>query len=187
VQQAAAGRPPGRIGRVTTYDLVTEVTEDDDRALFEVYDAVFGDQPDYVAWRSGVWRRHAVREGFRLVRAYDGDRLVGFGYGYTGERGQWWTDQVATRLGHVVAAEWLGGHFELVSIGVLDRSRGTGVGRGLLERLTQGLPHDRWLLMTTAHADDPARHLYARAGWEVIGPGLRHDQVVMGRRRTTDS
>ena len=37
--------------------------------------------------------------------------------------------------------------------------------------------------MTTADADDPARRLYARAGWEVIGPGLRDGQVVMGRRR----
>jgi hypothetical protein len=41
--------------------------------------------------------------------------------------------------------------------------------------------------MTTADADDPARHLYARAGWEVVGPGLRDDQVVMARRRVTDT
>ena len=82
-----------------------------------------------------------------------------------------------------LAGEWLGGHFELVSIGVLDRVRGTGVGRTLLDRLTEGLPQERWVLMTTADADDPARRLYARAGWEVIGPGLRDGQVVMGRRR----
>ena len=37
-----------------------------------------------------------------------------------------------------LAEEWLGGHFELVSIGVLDRVRGTGVGRTLLDRLTEG-------------------------------------------------
>jgi hypothetical protein len=38
--------------------------------------------------------------------------------------------------------------------------------------------------MTTADADDPTRRLYARAGWEVIGPGLRDGQVVMGKRST---
>jgi len=168
---------------VTSYDLVTRVTEADTGELWQVYDAVFGDQPDQTAWRTGVWDRHAAREGFRLARAYDGARLVGFAYGYTGRRGQWWTEQAVTVLGPDVAQEWLGGHFELVSIGVLETARARGVGRALLERLTDDLPHERWVLMTTGDAEDPARHLYARAGWKVIGPGLRDGQVILGRRR----
>ena len=168
---------------MTTYHVVTEASEDDGREVFGVYDAVFGDQPDQTAWRTGVWDRHAAREGFRLARAYDGARLVGFAYGYTGRRGQWWTEQAVTVLGPDVAQEWLGGHFELVSIGVLETARARGVGRALLERLTDDLPHERWVLMTTGDAEDPARHLYARAGWEVIGPGLRDGQVILGRRR----
>ena len=167
--------------------MVTEVTEAGSRSVFEVYDAAFGDQPDYAAWRRGIWDRHAARDGFRLARAHDGERLVGFAYGYTGEHGQWWTDQAAALLDVEVAEEWLGGHFELVSIGVLDAVRGQGVGRALLTGLTEGLPQERWVLMTTADASDPARHLYARAGWQVIGPGLRDGQVVMGRRRATDT
>jgi ribosomal protein S18 acetylase RimI-like enzyme len=172
---------------VTTYDLVTQVGDADAREVFGVYDAVFGDQPDHAAWRSGIWDRHVARRGFRLARAYDAERLVGFGYGYTGERGQWWTDQAARVLPVEVAEEWLGGHFELVSIGVLADSRGSGVAGALLDRLTESLPHEHRVLMTTADAEDPARHLYARAGWEVIGPGLRDGQVVMGRRRPTDT
>jgi GNAT superfamily N-acetyltransferase len=86
-----------------------------------------------------------------------------------------------------VADTWLGGHFELVSIGVLDDARRGGVGRVLLDRLTDELAHERWVLMTTGDANDPARHHYARAGWEVIGPGLRDGQVVMGRLRVTDT
>jgi len=184
-QEGGIGGCPGtgRIGGVSTYDLATGVGEDESRAVFEVYDAVFGDQPDYAAWRRGVWDRHTARDGFRLVRAHDDQHLVGFAYGYTGERGQWWTDQVARVLAPGSADEWLGGHFEVVSIGVLEAARGKGVGTALLERLTADLAHARWLLMTTADTDDPARHLYARAGWEVIGPGLRDGQVVMARRR----
>ena len=39
---------------------------------------------------------HARRDGFRLVAAlgYE-DAVRGFGYGYTGQHGQWWSDHVA--------------------------------------------------------------------------------------------
>jgi ribosomal protein S18 acetylase RimI-like enzyme len=173
---------------MTSYDLVTEATDDDAEELWPVYLELFGDPTDYGVWRAEVWDRHVRRSGFRLARAYDddpaaGQRLVGFGYGYTGERGQWWTDQAAAVLDPRVADAWLGGHFELVSIGVLPGARGRGHGAGLMRVLTGGLPQERWVLMTTADPDDPARHLYAREGWQVIGPGLRDGQVVMGRRR----
>jgi ribosomal protein S18 acetylase RimI-like enzyme len=172
---------------VTTYDVVTAVTEEDTDELWPVYDAVFGDAPDYAGWRAGMWDRHAARPGFRLARAYEGRRLVGFAYGYTGEHGQWWTDQAAQVLAPEVAEAWLGGHFELVSLGVLETGRRQGVGTALLRAVTDGLPHERWVLMTTDDDEDPARHLYAREGWQVIGPGLRDGQVTMGRRRPTGS
>src|SRR4051812_2519184 len=96
------------------------VSESDLAALWPVYDAIFGDHPDIETWRTSVADKHFDRPGFRIARAYDEDRLVGFGYGYTGEPGQWWTDNAAEALGPEVAVAWLGGHFELVSIGVVD-------------------------------------------------------------------
>jgi ribosomal protein S18 acetylase RimI-like enzyme len=167
----------------TSYDLVTSVTQDDGREVFAVYDEVFGDQPDQTAWRRDVWDRHARREGFRVARAHARGRLLGFAYGYTGAAGHWWTDQASRVLGPVVAGAWLGGHFELVSIGVRADARRRGTGQSLMELLCDGLPQQRWVLMTTADADDPARRLYARLRWEVLGPGLRDGQVIMGRRR----
>jgi ribosomal protein S18 acetylase RimI-like enzyme len=176
---------------VTSYDVVASVGEAEILELWAVYDAVFGDYGDIDVWRQRTWDLHAAREGFRLARAresVDGqDRLVGFAYGYTGEHGQWWTDRAAEVLDPGVAAEWLGGHFELVSLGVLGPARGRGVGGALLRTLTEGLPHNRWILMTTSDADDPARHLYAREGWQMVGPGLRDGQVTLGRRRPTGS
>jgi ribosomal protein S18 acetylase RimI-like enzyme len=162
---------------------VPSVTVADTVELWPVYDAVFGDHPSYDAWRDEVWDRHAVREGFRLARVRHGGELVGFAYGYTGQRGQWWTDHVAEVLDPEVAEEWLGGHFELVSIGVRPEARGQGLGSRLLEGLTDGLPHERWLLTTTGDAEDPARRLYARHGWAVLGPGIGERTVVMGRLR----
>lgn len=154
--------------------------------LWPAYDAVFGDQPDEVTWRAEVWDRHLAREGFRLavLIAIDG-RVLGFAYGYTGEHGQWWTDQVARTLAPDVAEEWLGGHFELVSIGVLDQARGRGHGATLLRAVTDGLPHERRLLMTTADSSDPARRLYAADGWRVLGQGVGDHTVVLGRRQVS--
>lgn len=155
----------------------------DPSLLWPVYDAVFGDQPDEQTWRAGAWDRHAARDGFRLARAFDGASVVGFAYGYTGERGQWWTDHAAAVLEPEVAASWLGGHFELVSLGVLAASRQNGIGRGLLRVLQDAATHERMVLQTAADPDDPARRLYGSEGWQVLGPGVGAATVVMGRRR----
>jgi ribosomal protein S18 acetylase RimI-like enzyme len=149
-------------------------------ALWPVYRAIFDDYPDVESWRSSVWDRHVVRAGFRLARAYDGDRLAGFAYGYTGESGQWWTDNARRVLAPEVAEAWLGGHFELVSLGVVPGHRRAGLGRRLMRALLAGLGHDRRLLMTTADPADPARRLYAAEGWQVIGPGIGDATVIMG-------
>lgn len=162
------------------------VTEADGHMVWPVYDSVFGDHPNYQTWRGAVWDRHTVRAGFRLARAYDDATLVGFAYGYTGEHGQWWTDKAREVLDPPIAAAWLGGHFEVVSIGVVDTARCAGIGRRLMQILTECLPRDRLLLMTTSDPSDAARRLYASEGWHVIGPGIGDATVIMGKR-TTDA
>jgi ribosomal protein S18 acetylase RimI-like enzyme len=157
-------------------------TEADGAAVWVVYESVFGDYSDYPAWREAVWERHSARRGFRLARAYDGQVLVGFAYGYTGESGQWWTDNARKVLEPQVGQTWLGGHFELVSIGVVDAARRRGIGRELMHLLLGGLPHDRLLLMTTSDPSYPARRLYASEGWRVLGTGIGDATVIMGRR-----
>ncbi|HXH78357.1 GNAT family N-acetyltransferase [Nocardioides sp.] len=162
-------------------DVVSTVTQADTAAVWTVYDDVFGDTA-YDDWLVSPWGRHTARAGFRLARGFVADELVGFAYGYTGERGQWWSDAAASVLAPDVADSWIGGHFEAVSLGVLPAHRGHGLGDALLSALTADLPHARLVLMTTADPDDPARRLYARTGWRVLGPGLEPHQAIMGRR-----
>lgn len=119
------------------------------------------------------------------MRLGDTRRPTGTAYGYTSESGQWWTDTAAGVLHPAVARDWLGGHFELVSIGVAAAARGSGAGRLLMGAVTEGLMRSRWLLMTTADPNDPARRLYRSAGWAVVGPGPTPEKVVMGRVRPT--
>ena len=168
--------------------LVTHsATPHDAAELWPVYASVFGDYADHQTWREAVWDKHSVRSGFRLARAWDGDALIGFAYGYTGHDGQWWTDNARKVLGPHVAEVWLGGHFELVSIGVLAAVRRRSVGRSLMRSLLNDLPHERMLLMTSCDSADPARRLYASDGWHVLGSGIGHDTVIMGRRATDDA
>jgi len=67
---------------------VCEVAELDSEIL-EVWTAVFGEIEDADEWRASVWDRHRSRAGFRLVTAREEDELLGFAWGYTGERGQY--------------------------------------------------------------------------------------------------
>jgi GNAT superfamily N-acetyltransferase len=148
-------------------------------AVFDVYDAVFGDAPDEAEWRSSTYDRHVARDGFRLVAALDEAALVGFAYGYVGARGQYWPDRVADALGEAVAADWLGGHFEFVELAVLPAHRGRGLGTALHDALLLDAPGDRAMLSTADDPADPAVKLYVSRGWRRLG-NLTPDVQVMG-------
>ena len=169
------------------FSLSDAVDADDTDAVWSVYDAVFGDFSDEDTWRAAVWDKHTARNGFRIARAHEGEVLVGFAYGYTGDKGQWWTDRAFETLGPEVAEAWLGGHFELVSLGVLGSRRGRGIGRKLMRTVLDGLRHEVSVLMTSSEAADPARRLYAAEGWHVLGPGIREGTVIMGVRLVEDA
>ena len=163
--------------RVETWSLARARDEAD--AVFAVYHAVFGDVPDVAEWRLTTYERHVNRRGFRLVAGVDGEALVGFAYGYVGERGQYWSDRVAAVLPAEVVEEWVGEHFEFVELGVLPSHRGQGLGRRLHDALMDGAPGDRALLGTADDPHDPAVRLYRARGWRKLG-NLEPDVQVMG-------
>ena len=127
--------------------------------------------------------RHAGRpSGWSLVR--EAGAVRGFGYGFTGEHGMWWTERLtetAPADSRPLLDAWLGGHFEVVAPrrrpgGTGPRLRTLAPGRGLL----LDLPHERALLSTYA-ADRPAPRLYARLGWQPLVRGvLDGDSDVWG-------
>lgn len=146
--------------------------------VLAVWSAVFGPVPDPDEWRASPWDRHRARTGFRLTVARAGAELIGFAWGYTGERGQYWSDRVASETGSLLDG-WIGGHFEFVELALRPEARGTGLGRRLHDAILDGLPHRHALLETTADPDDPAVRLYSSRGWTslaLIGEGRQ----VMG-------
>lgn len=149
--------------------------------IWPVYDEVFGDRASEREWRETTFDRHCARRAFRLDAAFDGDAVVGFAYGYVGERGEYWPDRAAAALGDELAAAWVGGHFEFVELAVRAAHRRRGIGGALHDALMTGPPSDRALLSTDDGDDSPAVDLYRSRGWQrltMLEPGVQ----VMGLR-----
>lgn len=150
-------------------------------SVWRCYDEVFGDIVDYATWRSELFERHAGRDGYRLAAAINDDQVIGFAWGYVGQRGQYWSDLVSDALPSEVVAQWVGDHFEFVELAVLPEHRGSGLGQALHDRLLDGVKR-RCLLSTSDDPDDPAVRLYTRSGWRKLGI-LRPGAQVMGLDR----
>ena len=125
---------------------------------------------------------HAARDDFKLVVARSEEDVVGFAYGFTGQRGQWWSDRIAAAISPELAAEWIGGHFEVVELAVDPAAQRNGLGTALMDALMTGLPHRRALL-TTYVDDRPAPRLYRRMGWQVLVPDLGWGSALYGMDR----
>ncbi len=84
---------PAETGGVTTFALhdAAAAAEHAD-GVWRLYDAVFGDFSSRESWEEELWNRHRGRDGFRLATAYDDGTLLGFGWSYVGEHGQYWPD-----------------------------------------------------------------------------------------------
>jgi ribosomal protein S18 acetylase RimI-like enzyme len=151
--------------------------------VWRLYDAVFGDFSSRETWVEELWDPHRGRDGFRLATAYDrsgeGGSLLGFGWCYVGERGQFWPDLVVSTLPREVTDAWVGGHLEVVELAVDPEARGRGVGGRLLDLMTASRGGRRGLLGTSPDDADPAVRLYRSRGWVRIGL-LAEDVQVMG-------
>jgi ribosomal protein S18 acetylase RimI-like enzyme len=155
-----------------------------------IYGAAMGYDQAVVAGRYGYAVQHTERAGFRAVGAFveegDGDRLVGFGYGYVVAPGQWWHDQVRAALDRRTAKRWLPGAFEVCELHVHPDHQSRGLGRQLLHALVAGTPQEVALL-STPDADTKAFRLYHADGFVDLArghhfPGDSRPFAILGAR-----
>jgi len=132
--------------------------------------------PTHVDGFRDALHRHVGRSGYVGFGASVGGRLVGFTYGYTTGRKQWWHEQVRTALGPL-ADHWLADAFEYVELAIDPRYRRLGVGRRLHDTLLAGQPHPRAVL-STIEAVTAGRRLYESAGWMVLRRGFRFEKTA---------
>jgi ribosomal protein S18 acetylase RimI-like enzyme len=154
--------------------------------LRDVHRAALGAGALSDEWANDRLPRHAERDDFVFLAALADDAVVGFGYGYTGEYGQWWTDHVSRSLSPAQRAEWLEPpHFEIVELHVRPARQRGGIGSRLLAQLLTRQPHDRALL-STQKSSRKARSFYAKNAWHELaeadfGPGYP-PYLVLGKR-----
>lgn len=154
--------------------------------LRDVHRAALGAGALSEEWAMTRLPRHVERDGFVFLVVREGSAVVGFGYGYTGAYGQWWTDRVARALTPAQREEWLDGpHFEVVELHVRPSAQRRGIGSTLLAQLLSRQPHRRAVLTTQASARS-ARRFYAKNGWVELAQvdfGRGYPQyVALGRR-----
>jgi ribosomal protein S18 acetylase RimI-like enzyme len=139
------------------------------------------------AQRAVTARRHIRHHGFTCRAALAPDNtLLGFGYGYTTEPGQWWHDLVRRAMTDDQAVQWLANSFELSELHVLPEYQGQGIGRELLIDLAGAVDHHT-MLLSTPDAETRAFRLYRSLGFvdlarNYLFPGDARAFAVLGAR-----
>lgn len=161
--------------------ITTDVRDD----LARVYLAAYGDatlpesQLDAENFATVTLKRHSKRAGFRLVLSWTDGAVSGYGYGFTGKRGQFWSDWLAGTVPADIVETWVGDHFELVDMVVDPAFRGNGIAGILHDQLVDGLPHERALLATVP-GDGAAPRLYEGRGWQVVAAEIDGAKALYG-------
>lgn len=112
--------------------------------------------------------KHAGYEGFKGVKAKnnEGD-LIGFTYGYTSLRGQFYHEKLLLQLSEDDASNWLADCFEYVELAVHPNYKQNGIASTLHDMLLDNIPLNTAIL-TTGIKNTPAINLYKKKGWHVI-------------------
>jgi len=146
--------------------------------------------------RRELMRRHAGYPAFKALQARasvsgqaQGPRpVLGFSYGFHGQRGQWWYDAVSSALsraiGPALTASWLADCIEVAEVHVRKDQQRCGIGTRLLTGLVAARP-ERTALLSTPDRDSTARRLYRRMGFRDLltgynFPGGSPPYAVMG-------
>ncbi|CAM01039.1 acetyltransferase (GNAT) family protein [Saccharopolyspora erythraea NRRL 2338] len=158
------------------HDRVAELSADQLRQrlgeAIEIYVNAMGYPPSTAQQRAPMWSAHMLRPGWRCVGAFnERDELVGIGYGYLGNSGQWWHEQVRRGLlakhDDEAVETWLHDYFELTELHVRPDSQGGGLGEEVLRRLLDGAPGGK-VLLSTPEGPTRAWRLYRRVGFQDV-------------------
>lgn len=133
--------------------------------LIAIYVAAMRYPPGSAFGRLSLWREHARRAGFGCQVAFDRAGIpLAFGYGYTGDPGQWWHSEVRRGLTPEQTDRWLGDYAELTELHVRPDTQGAGLGEQVLRRFL-ATRQESSVLLSTPEGENRAWRLYRRLGF----------------------
>lgn len=137
----------------------------------EVYvEPPYCEGPDDVAAFARSWPGRVAAPGFRLVRAFTNDRLIGFTFGHELRPDTAWWEGALSPLPPGVTAERAGRTFAIIELAVLAQFRRRGVARALHDRLLDGVGTERVTLLVRPESEAaPAQAAYERWGYTQLG------------------
>jgi ribosomal protein S18 acetylase RimI-like enzyme len=174
-----------KIERWEARDLLEHLDE-----VLDVYSTAMDYPVEVAELRRGFVAAHTQRAEFRAVATFDGDEIIGFGYGYRSRPGQWWHEQVRTGLEPATYQAWMTDCFELVELHVLPHAQGRGAGQRQLAALLDGVQR-RTVVLSTPEGESRAWRLYRRMGFVDLlrhydFPGDDRPFAVLGRALPLD-
>ena len=143
-----------------------------------LYRSVFSQEPflgtedEFVEQRAS-FDELALQPGFQLAVALDGERYVGFAYGFLLLPGSTWWDDIAEELSREFTTETGSRTFALLDFGVLPAYRGTGTGRSLHDCVLAASGAQRATLTVQVKAPE-TQAIYRHWGWHRVAerPGF---------------
>jgi ribosomal protein S18 acetylase RimI-like enzyme len=132
------------------------------------------------------FKRHATYPGFRGIVACEDEEIVGFAYGYTSMKGQYYHELLCEFLSTAEQNVWLADCFELVELVVAPSYRRNKTGKKLVAELI-GNVSNQTALLTTQMDNLAARNLYEKFDWEIIQEDFIPNKqavsyVIMGKK-----
>ena len=128
------------------------------------------------------FRHHSTYPRFEGYLAIIDERVAGYIYGYSSQKGQYYHNLLARHLHS--SREWMNHSMELVELGVDPLYRGRGIAKHLVERLIQNREEEN-VLLTTRKDNQNAIDFYHSQGFRTLRegffPNVPHEYIIMGK------
>jgi GNAT superfamily N-acetyltransferase len=146
--------------------MLTETVAGLYRAVFSL-SPFLGNEDEFRGQRS-YYGEMSQRPGFRLATARDGDKYIGFVYGFPLPPDTGWWNGVSGELSDKFMEETGARTFAIIDFGVVLDHRGAGVGKALHDAILSASGAERATLTVQEKAVD-TQAIYRRWGWQKVG------------------
>ncbi|WP_168413165.1 GNAT family N-acetyltransferase [Bacillus salacetis] len=147
--------------------------------MLNLYTILYGADPIQMQEQ---FTRHFQYPNFEGYFAVSDKKLIGFIYGYSSCKGQYYHELLWRHLNE--KQNWMENCMELAELGVHPEYRRCGIAQELVKKLLEMRPESKALL-TTRKDNEAAIHFYKKTGWKELSdgffPNVPYEYIIFGR------